>query len=181
MTLTYELLRPERVLAIDPNPKGFGYVVLEEDPFQLVDWGAVACRSKTSPHCLLVCGRLIQRYDVSVVVLEDPRDAHTLRKEPLTVFLDELSGLLSTEAVPLRAYSREEIRSAFSEAGAATKHEIAEVLVGRFPELVARRPRKRNIWEGEDARMTIFDALSLAVTHLARGESKGVLEHRTAA
>ena len=56
------------------------------------------------------------------------------------------------------------IRQAFSETGAVTKHEIAQVLAKDFPELAPRLPPVRRIWMTEDCRMAIFDAASLALT-----------------
>ena len=47
-----------------------------------------------------------------------------------------------------------------------TKQEIAEQLAKQFPdELSSRLPPKRKAWKSEDARMDIFEAVGLALTH----------------
>jgi hypothetical protein len=44
-----------------------------------------------------------------------------------------------------------------------TKHEMAEVLVQKYPsELGGKLPSKRRAWDNEDGRMDIFDAVGLA-------------------
>jgi hypothetical protein len=49
--------------------------------------------------------------------------------------------------------------------GQGTKHALAEMLAGRFPEeLASRLPPKRRPWMSEDYRMDIFDAVALALT-----------------
>ena len=45
-----------------------------------------------------------------------------------------------------------------------TKHSIATTLAVAYPELAEKVPRKRKIYQSEDERISVFDALSLAVT-----------------
>jgi hypothetical protein len=49
-----------------------------------------------------------------------------------------------------------------------TKHQIAVVIAGKFPELAPRLPPVRKPWMTEDARMAIFDAVALALAHYGR-------------
>ena len=44
------------------------------------------------------------------------------------------------------------------------KQEIAIAIAERFPELAPRLPRFRKPWMSEDYRMSIFDAVALALT-----------------
>ena len=44
------------------------------------------------------------------------------------------------------------------------KQEIAIAIAERFPELAPRLPRSRKPWMSEDYRMSIFDAVALALT-----------------
>jgi len=156
---------------VHPIPRGFGYAVVEEDPVRLVDWGVASCRKRKNPHCLFVLGRMLDRFDPTVLVIENPHEARTLRREVLGRFVDDVTDLLAPTRIAFRAYSRREIREAFAAPGAVTKQEIAELLGRQFPELAARIPPVREIWHTEDARMSIFDALSLALTHLSTGRA----------
>ncbi len=167
---TYKPVPRDRVLAIDPVSRGFGFVVLEDGPLQLVDWGVRTCAKRDEPGCALTVRRMIARYQPTAIVTEDAREARSLRAVALEVFIASLEDTLMDNSVKLRSYSRRDIRRVFAPIGAITKEQIAKVLVGRFPELRAKEPPRRMMWESEDTRMSIFDALSLATTHLAAGE-----------
>jgi Holliday junction resolvasome RuvABC endonuclease subunit len=113
---------------------------------------------------------MLARYQPTALVIEDAREARSLRALSLESFVASVADVLVDGPVPLRTYSRRAVRAAFRSTGATTKDEIARVLVSRFPELAPRRPGPRKVWESEDARMSIFDALSFAATHLASGD-----------
>jgi hypothetical protein len=63
-------------------------------------------------------------------------------------------------------YSRAKVKQAFSKSGTSTKQEIALDIVNRFHDLAPRLPRFRKPWMSEDYRMSIFDAVGLALTFL---------------
>jgi len=167
MKQTYEMIGPERVLAVDPSAKGFGFVVLEKEPLQLVDWGVASCRRRGSAPCFGRLSSLIEQYKPAALVIDDPSEAKTPRRVALGAFLIQLSEHLEDSGVPTRLYRRSEVMKAFSSIGARTKSDVVQALVDRFPELASRVPRPRQIWEGEDARLSIFDALALAMLHLS--------------
>src|SRR5439155_13223774 len=54
----------------------------------------------------------------------------------------------------------------FAAQGATTKHEVAGVIAGRFPELAPHRPKFRKPWMSEDERQAIFDAAAFALIPL---------------
>jgi hypothetical protein len=57
-----------------------------------------------------------------------------------------------------------ELRSVLLDDAAGTKQEMAELLAKQFPdELASLLPSKRKLWENEDPRMDIFDAVGLVV------------------
>lgn len=172
MDFSYEPIRRERILAIDPRSPGFGFVVIEAGPLQLIDWGGVTMRKGKSARSNLTMRTLLKRYQPTVVVLEDVRQTRRLRRAALIKFMDATSETLSQCGVPVRTYSRQEIRRVFEPSGQFTKQGIATVLVAQFPELHPHLPRPRKVWESEDSRMSIFDALSLAIAHLMRAREK---------
>lgn len=163
MELSYEPILKERILAIDPVSRGFGFVVLEDEPLQIVDWAVRTCRDAT---CADALEALIERYEPTSIVMESPIGTGSLRREALHTFLYNIDDLLSTKKLAFHTYSRQSIRTVFSPVGVITKQAIAEHLVINFPELAPRLPKHREIWETESASMSIFDALSLALTHL---------------
>lgn len=163
MELTYEPIRRVRILAVDPFPRGFGFVVLEDEPLQLVDWAVKTFRDHKGNDAL---EKLIDKYQPTVVVSEDPSTARLLRRNALHTFIYGIDEVLAIKKMAFHLYSRDTIKSVFSPDGIITKRAIAEQLVLIFPELASRLPKARQIWESEDLRMSIFDALSMALTHL---------------
>lgn len=170
--MTYEPIQQQRILAIDPLPRGFGFVVLEEEPLQLVDWGVATCRKKQVGNCLGSLLRLLRQYRPSVLVLEDPKETRISRQQALIAFMASIGELPEADCLPMQLYSRTMVRQAFQSVGAWTKEAIVVVLARQFPELAPRVPPRRQIWQSEDSRMSIFDALVLGLTHLALGREQ---------
>lgn len=159
----------DRVLAVDPLARGYGFVVIEDSPLALIDWGVRTCTRKSGAHCEQSLGSLIARYEPTALVIEDVSETRALRRASLLSFTTGIIDLVDRLGVPFYSYSRAAVRTVFSAGGAATKANISQALGERFPELLARVPNKRLPWQSEDSRMSIFDALSFAVTHLASG------------
>jgi Holliday junction resolvasome RuvABC endonuclease subunit len=174
--LVYQSLEGDRILAIDPISRGVGFVVLEEDQLQLVDWGIRLCTRRDGATCPRVLRHLIARYEPSIVVIEGNESVTSMRYEALGAFVSVVSDVLDASGLSVRTYTRDGIRRVFSRAHAITKEEVARALVTRFPELAPDLPPPRKLWQSEDARMSIFDALSLAVVHLAEKGSREVLD-----
>jgi hypothetical protein len=59
--------------------------------------------------------------------------------------------------------SRQEILKICFLGNRGTKNEIAEIVAKKFPELLQRVPPKRRTWMPEDHRMSIFEAVGLAL------------------
>jgi Holliday junction resolvasome RuvABC endonuclease subunit len=165
--MIYEPIPRRRVLAVDPVRSGFGYVILEDDPLRLVDWGVVSTGRRAGARRKALA-RLIDRYHPTVLVLEAPDVAPEARRRALGRFLDQVADLVVARSLHVRAYSAQDVRVAFAGSGAVTRHEVATVLAAGFPEVAARLPRPRQPWESDALPMAIFDALALAVAHLSR-------------
>jgi len=162
-----------RILAIDPTSRGFGFAVLEDRPLRLLDWGVVEHRRNKNigaPSRLL---RLIREYQPTVIVTEKCRVRHASRCRTTHPFVDLIALLVEEVPIPIVTCSREQVRRAFSRHGAVTKEEIARVISEVFPELKPRLPKRREIWQSEDYRISIFDAVALGMTFVA---NEGSLE-----
>jgi hypothetical protein len=77
--------------------------------------------------------------------------------------VDRAVGLAHLVNIEPVLVSRGEVRRTVSAAIDATGHDIAVLLAEVFPELRPQLPPKRRLWESEDERMKIFDAVGLAV------------------
>src|SRR6266511_3133799 len=150
------------VLAIDPSTRGFGFAVLE-GPNRLIDWGVKETKTDKKRKTLELIDDLIERYQPSVVVVEDYAAKSSRRCRRIAELIDEIARLALQRKIKVKRFSRGNVRKAFAESAATTKQEIATAIANRFPELTPRVPRYRKPWMSEDYRMSIFDAAALAV------------------
>src|SRR5213594_2075653 len=151
-----------RVLAIDPSTRGFGFAVLE-GPERLVDWGVKETKTDKNKRSLRLISELIEQYEPSVLVLEDYVGKGSRRCRRVAELIEEIRELAVKRKVKVKSFSRADVQKVFAESGATTKQEIAVGITKRFPELAPRLPRFRKPWMSEDYRMSIFDAVALAI------------------
>jgi hypothetical protein len=149
-----------RYLAIDPTTAGFAYVVFES-PDRLVEWGLATGRDNAA--WIKRLEGLIGSYAPEVIVTENPEESH--RGKRAIELLDAVQTIALLRSLWTVRVPKRKVWESFPDA--ANKHDIAVSLVERFPELRPRLPRKRKAWNSEDARMRIFDALALLLSHLA--------------
>lgn len=152
----------QRILAIHPTIKGFGFAVLE-GPGELIDWGTKEGGHRTNSGSISKMYALIQRYHPDALVLEDRRSRAFRRSMRVTRLLAALTVLAEREKVTVQTYSRPQVREVFTGAGAQTKDDIARVIAGHFPELAPHLPPRRKPWMSQDTRMSIFDAVAWAL------------------
>jgi len=167
----------ERLLAIDPTHRGFGFVVLEEGARtkRLVDWGTAHVSGELHDGCLARTDKLIERYTPDTVVVEDHASEGSRRCDRVGELIDATAQLARARGLDVVRYSRDGIREAFEPHEAVTKEEIAAVLAAHHPELLPRVPPTRKPWMSEDHRMAIFDAASLGWTHFHNQKGRGAV------
>jgi Holliday junction resolvasome RuvABC endonuclease subunit len=151
-----------RLLAIDPSTRGFGFAVLE-GPNRLIDWGVKETKTDKKNRSLKFMADLIDQYQPSVIVVEDYAAKGSRRCDRVRELIDGVSKLAVKRKIKVRNFSRLKVKRAFAESGVSNKYEIAVAIAKRFPELAPRIPRFRKPWMSEDYRMSIFDAVALAV------------------
>ena len=88
-----------------------------------------------------------------------------IEREPIFKAIAREAALLR---IPVYFISRAEVQEAFRMFRGNTKEQIAEVLVGIFPELVSRLPPKRKKWQPEYRGMIVFDAAANGFAHWQR-------------
>lgn len=152
----------KRILVIDPTSKGFGFAVLE-GPDRLIDWGVKEVRDNSNDRCINKVQELIDLYQPDAIILEDFTGKGSRRCPRVQELMKGIIGLATKRKINAYSLSRSDVREAFSEAGAYTKHEIAIEITKKFPELSLRLPPIRKCFMPEDYRMAIFDAMSFAL------------------
>lgn len=151
-----------RVVAIDPTSRGFGYAVLEGPAF-LVDWGTRDFGRADSARALAEVAALVDDFRPDVVVVEDVADPAARRRDRARELIESVARLAAGCGVAIARVARADVQRVFRGADATTKHAIAHVIAGHFPELAPRLPPPRKTWMSEDVRMAIFDAMAFAL------------------
>jgi hypothetical protein len=156
-----------RVFALDPTTKGFGYAVFEL-PFRLVDWGLARIAGDKHTSAIAWFEKLLNRFRPDVVVLEDAEAPGSRRRPRVRKLIEALVKFAKEHGIAVETVARTAVLTCFSSGDEpATKQIIARRLTEQFPELQPKLPAPRKTWESEDERMSIFDALALAVTYAA--------------
>jgi hypothetical protein len=151
----------KRILAVDPNYRGFGYVIFE-GPDRLIDWGVRHVLGDKNNDCLRVVSQLIGLYHPDILVLEDV-DAKGCWKRPRArELLKTLESRGTARGLTVRRIARERVRRAFLVRGITNKSQMARSIAARFPELVPYLPPGRKSWMSEDLKLAIFDAVAMA-------------------
>jgi hypothetical protein len=155
-----------RIIAIDPITKGFGFAVFEQ-PFHLVAWGVARVEGEKHAGAIAQFEKLLTDFRPDAVVLEDTAAPGSRRRHRVRRLIDDLLTLARKRDIAVHAFARSAVIDRFSSADTrATKYSIAKQLTIHFPDLAQKLPPPRKPWQSEDERMSIFDALALAVTYV---------------
>lgn len=151
------------VYAIYPNAQGFGFVYME-NARKLLDYGAVRINPISNRKVLEKIKEAFDYFRPSIVILLDPEGKSSRTGNRTKELIKKIVAHAAKINLPVVQYSRDQIKDVFEQFGATTKYAISQVLLKEFTELEAKSPKERELWTSEDRNMTIFDALSLAVT-----------------
>lgn len=168
------MTQPEtlHVLAIEARRSRFGYALFE-GPKRLLDWGGSAVPAELTGKAATEAARkritsALRRCHPVVAVVRRPRK---MRNEK-GVAPGPIWRTIVTEAtalsIPVYCVSNREVRDAFRLLQGGTKEQIAELLVGIFPELLTRLPPKRKKWQPEYRGMIVFDAVAVGFAYWHR-------------
>lgn len=157
------------VLAIHPSTRGFGFALFE-GPKLPIDWGVKNTKVDKNTQGLLKIRQLIDFYHPDVIVVEDYAGEGSRRCKRVQQLIKDITRLAKKNTIKTHSYSRVAIRKTFSQSGARTKYQIAQKIAEWLPMFELRLPPVRKAWMSEDYRMSIFDAVSLALTFFSAGE-----------
>ncbi|MGN6150345.1 MAG: hypothetical protein ACTHPD_17565 [Rhizomicrobium sp.] len=153
------------VLAVHPNPRGFGWVLFES-PLSAVDWGIASNKKGKNARLSAKFERLLNRYEPAVLVLEEFEGRHG-RSDRVKMLCRQFVHLAAGKGMETPIYRRSTIRTVFASVGATTRYEIAQIVLQHIDALSHRKPRHRKPWESGDPRQSLFDAAALAMTYFA--------------
>jgi hypothetical protein len=146
-------------VALDVHPRSFGYVVIES-PAKLLDWGVRRSYQKTKNHPeVLVRGRLrplLKIWKPGAVVT---RIGNRTNKDVQSLLRHIKKEAGATSFLP--------IKGSKDPRPGRSKYERAVEIAARFPEIGWKLPSKRKPWESEQYSMSIFEALTIAISYLS--------------
>jgi hypothetical protein len=150
-----------RILAVVPNTPGFGYAVLEGHDV-LVKWGTKSVKGDKNEGSLKALKQLLKYHHPQVLVLENLSDTkHSKRIRSLN---RRMRTVAKSFKVPVLDFSKKELKQHFLRDENANKYGIAKAAAEKYPEeLTFLLPPPRNFYDSEPPRMSIFEAVALAL------------------
>src|SRR5260370_42295108 len=102
------------VLAVSPTTHGFAFALFEGH-LSPVDWGGKEVRGRQKhSRCPARITAILDRHQPDIMVLQDTSPTGTRRSRRVTNLNAAVRKLAAARAIPVYAYSREEVRSAFT-------------------------------------------------------------------
>lgn len=158
-----------RVLGISPYSRGFGFAVVE-DGYRLIDYGLVQVRPWTRARVSAKLTAVLVASQPSVVALLEVTPGRGGRTAWAT---SEALRLARSFRVRWRQLDGRSACLGLANAGGG----LEDAIVSLFPELEARCPRPRRLWESEDERKHLFLAVALSVVSRIEDESEDNLPY----
>lgn len=164
MTPRYKAL----TLAIHPTSKGFGWVAFES-PLSIYSFGTVGVKgTRKNAQCLKRIEKLLTRLKPEVVVLEAFEPERSARATRIAKLGRAVIGYAVSERIDVTIYPYKDVQLQFAHLGARSRQDIAEAVARLFPQLAPHLPKRRQAWEGEPWRFSLFCAAAVGSTHYQR-------------
>lgn len=157
-------IEPTKVLAIYPCTRGFSYVVME-DPLTLVEYNLVSPKKFDREKLVNEIKRVINTHNPVTVVLENCDSKYCRKGKRTKNVINVINEWSTKKGVPVKQYSRDDVRKVFEKWYARTKYEIALVITRNIPELRQYTYEKPKYPEREANTSALFSVTSLAITH----------------
>lgn len=151
------------IFAAYPNVRGFGYALIQL-PERLLDHGVASVRPMSNDALVRRIARQIDHFRPDVVVLRQAEGLPPSAKR-ITNAINRITELAIERGIPVRQYSKEQVRFVFERFGAVTNYEIARKLAEWIEGLEGIEIRPLKSYEPEAYYQGIFDALALAVCY----------------
>lgn len=149
-----------RILAIAPSARGFGYCAMEDRA--ILEWGYKGAEGDKNARSLAKIERLMKQFLPGVLVVPEVNDKGCRRAPRIKALHREMIKLAAAHKCKVALISGKSLRNSLLGNVTGTKHEMANMLAQKFPDLAAKLPPRRRAWESEDGRMDLFDAVGLA-------------------
>lgn len=134
----------------------------------LIYYGVKTIRKMSSAHDTLkegrkIISRLIHDFKPAVLVVEKTFFSNNRNSALLNVFADEIKVIGKKKGLKVFAYAANTVRKGICGNGAASKDEVAKVVVSYYPELKPYLTSNRK-WK-EKFHRNMFDAVALGLAY----------------
>ncbi|MEI9933207.1 MAG: hypothetical protein WDM89_22415 [Rhizomicrobium sp.] len=157
---------PGLVFAVHPTTNGFGWILFEQ-PDMPLDWGIATAKAGRKLRIVNRFERLLTRHDPDVLVMEVFEGSGSNRSERIQALCHTFIRSSAARGLDTQVYDREAVRDCLGLPMRASRHDVTTSIARRVADLSHRLPRKRNLWNAEDPRQSLFHAAALAFTHFA--------------
>ena len=159
-------IKHQKVLAIDPGTRHLGIAFFEGK--ELIYHGVKVIRKMASAHATLKEGRriverLIQDFKPTTLVVEKTFFSNNRNSALLNVFADEIKVIGKKKGLKVFAFAANSVRKGICGNGAASKDDVAKVVVSYYPELKPYLTSNRK-WK-EKFHRNMFDAVALGLAY----------------
>jgi Holliday junction resolvasome RuvABC endonuclease subunit len=154
------------------NSRGFAFALFE-GTLSPYDWGVFEIRGANKDRSIMdKVTSLLRRYVPDVLVMQDMGPEGTRRANRIALLNSALGSVAQELGVPIFAYSRADVYSAFRSMGFANKQMLAVLIARHIPAFERHVPPPRKPWMSEDARMGLFDAAALALVFFQKAATE---------
>jgi Holliday junction resolvasome RuvABC endonuclease subunit len=156
-----------RIAAFAPSARGFGYCIMEDA--SILECGYRNARGDKNLNSISKIEKLVKLFQPDIFVLHDMNAKNSRRALRIKVLHLLIEKIAAEQKCEVKHISGTKLRKTLVGDANATKHQMAESLVKKFPvELGEKLPPQRRPWDSEDGRMDIFDAVGLTVVFQSR-------------
>lgn len=138
--------------------RGIAYLIVENN--ELLDWGIKRFKGNATSYRILdYLTMLISLGDVEILLInqiENESDTQGLR------FEKTLRAHLQNSKINIYSVTSAILKKKF---GKASRFEIAQILSREISHITHFLPKKKRVWESEDANMLLFDAAAQLKAH----------------
>ncbi len=153
-----------RILCLRITARDLGYAVVSGS--SLLIFGVRKCRDASGEgedlDCVAFVARLVNGFAPDLVVFGESSDRDIARKRVAVARLKSLRALASRRRLKARSYGRQRVKEILMGSPNATRLEIAQHIVERFPYL--DRYLKSDLRTGRAYWMRMIDAVALGIT-----------------
>ena len=157
-------MKNKRILAIDPGTRFLGYALLEDH--DLIHFGVKTIPYTKEKRKMVSMGRkiilrLIADYRPEILIVEKTFFGGIKGSVWLNIFVRLIQCLGKQQGLQVLSIAANSVRKVVCRNGSASKEEVAQAIVLRFPELKPYLFSERR-WQAK-FHFNLFDAVALAV------------------